>query len=123
MSVGSAPVNGTPSYDTHHATCAWQCGRPFCISIEACITLTEARHVGRRGADRGDEDSGVQVFANPAALDCLASAVLAELHDEWQASERRYFSEASMAELFKGKTTDPAPTQITSQPEPNHPTK
>ena len=47
----------------------------------------------------------VQVFPNPAALDRLAAAVLAELHDEWQVFDRRYLSEASMAELL---TTQPA---------------
>jgi len=46
----------------------------------------------------------VQVFPNPAALDRLAAAVLAELHDEWQVFDRRYLSEASMAELL---TTQP----------------
>lgn len=47
----------------------------------------------------------VQVFPNPGALDRLAAAVLAELHDEWQVFDRRYLSEASMAELL---TTQPA---------------
>lgn len=59
----------------------------------------------------------VQVFPNPAVLDRLAAAVLAELHDEWQVFDRRYLSEASMAELFATKPTEPEP-QITPQPEP-----
>jgi hypothetical protein len=39
----------------------------------------------------------VQVFPNPAALNGLAAAVLAELLDEWQAFGRRCLSEGSMA--------------------------
>jgi len=39
------------------------------------------------------------VFPNPAALLRLAGAVLVEQHDEWEARERRYFSEASMLQL------------------------
>jgi transposase-like protein len=41
----------------------------------------------------------VGVFPNPAALLRLAGAVLVEQHDEWEAGERRYFSESSMLEL------------------------
>lgn len=41
----------------------------------------------------------VGVFLNPAALLRLAGAVLVEQHDEYQAADGRYFSEASMAEL------------------------
>ena len=41
----------------------------------------------------------VGVFPNPAAMLRLAGAVLVEQHDEWEAGERRYFSEASMKEL------------------------
>jgi hypothetical protein len=44
--------------------------------------------------------------------------VPAELHDEWQAFDRRYLSEASMAELFTTTPTEPEP-QITPKPEPN----
>ena len=41
----------------------------------------------------------VGVFPNPAALLRLAGAVLVEQHDEWEAGDRRYFSESSMLEL------------------------
>jgi len=41
----------------------------------------------------------VGVFPNPAALLRLSGSVLIERHDEWEAGERRYFSEASMLEL------------------------
>ena len=41
----------------------------------------------------------VGVFPNPAALLRLAGAVLIEQHDEWEAGDRRYFSENSMLEL------------------------
>jgi putative transposase len=41
----------------------------------------------------------VGVFPNPAALLRLAGSVLIEQNDEWEAGERRYFSEASMLEL------------------------
>lgn len=47
----------------------------------------------------------VGVFPNPAALLRLAGAVLIEQHDEWEAGDRRYFSEASMLELTAMTTT------------------
>ena len=59
----------------------------------------------------------VQVFPNPAALDRLAAAVLAELHDEWQVFDCRYLSEGSMAELFTAKPTED--DRQLPPPEPN----
>jgi putative transposase len=48
----------------------------------------------------------VGVFPNPAALLRLAGAVLVEQHDEWEAGDRRDFSESSMLELkTMNKTT------------------
>jgi putative transposase len=55
----------------------------------------------------------VGIFPNPAALLRLATCVLLESHDEWQVAERRYLSEASMAQL-----TPPAPTTITAASTP-----
>jgi len=48
----------------------------------------------------------VGVFPNPEALLRLAGAVLVEAHDEWQATDRRYLGETTMALL-----TTPNPSQ------------
>jgi putative transposase len=42
----------------------------------------------------------VGIFPNEASVVRLAGAVAADIHDEWAASERRYFSETSMALLY-----------------------
>jgi putative transposase len=54
----------------------------------------------------------VGVFPNPDALLRLAGAVLIEAHDEWQATDRRYLSEATMAQL-----TNPTPQEEVATPE------
>jgi putative transposase len=37
----------------------------------------------------------------------LVGAILGDMHDEWQATERRYLSEASMAQLNPTSNTEP----------------
>jgi putative transposase len=49
----------------------------------------------------------VGIFPDDASLLRLSACVLIETHDEWQVSDRRYLSEASMTQL-----TPPAPTAI-----------
>jgi len=53
----------------------------------------------------------VGIFPNAEDLHRLSACVLIEAHDEWQVSDRRYLSEASMALL-----TPPVPTVLQPRP-------
>ena len=55
------------------------------------------------------------IFPSEASAIRLVGAILADLHDEWQATDRRYLSEHSMAKLQPpSDTITPAELQPTA---------
>jgi putative transposase len=53
----------------------------------------------------------VGIFPNEASVIRLGGAVLLDVHDEWVATERKYFSEVSMAKLYAVVDNDDAPVR------------
>ena len=71
---------------------------------------------GLDGADRRKEverrTDVVGIFPDEAAVARLATAVVAEAHDEWQIAERRYPSEGSTAKLYVTGQDEPATKEV-----------
>jgi putative transposase len=55
----------------------------------------------------------VGIFPNDAAVVRLATAVIAEQHDEWAVTDRRYLSEGSMNKLYEPAGDEPLPKEVT----------
>jgi putative transposase len=55
---------------------------------------------------RGTNVAGI--FPNEASLTRVVTAVIAEIHDEWQVCDRRYLCEASMNKFYEQPVEPPA---------------
>ena len=55
---------------------------------------------------RGIHTDVVGIFPTFTALPRLTGSILIDQHDDWEAGDRRYFFEATMAELTAAATSD-----------------
>jgi transposase-like protein len=81
--------------------------------IQSTNPLERLNREIKRGSDV------VQVFPNTAAVTRPATAVLAELHDEWIAFPRRHLSNESMDSLYPD-TTNHLDGPAERSPAPHH---
>lgn len=58
----------------------------------------------------------IGIFPDDASVIRLVGAVLAETHDDWQTTERRYLSEGSMAQIDQPPPTEVSATQAPELP-------
>jgi putative transposase len=88
---------------------------PWSRPIKRCFQGTSHQRCRPpRAAQQGAEVAGCRVvgtFPNEASVIRLGGAVLLDVHDEWVSAERRYFSEGSMAKLYRVVDTDDAPVK------------
>ena len=55
----------------------------------------------------------VGIFPNDESVARLATAVIADTHDEWAVTDRRYLSESSMNKLYEPDDTPALPEEVT----------
>jgi len=82
------------------------------------LTDPEGRIIERLNKEVKRRTDVVGIFPNTDALLRLSACVLIEAHDEWQDTDRRYLSEASMALLYPSEPTTLVTTVTTVEEVP-----
>jgi mutator family transposase/PH (Pleckstrin Homology) domain-containing protein len=109
--VAGAEVQPTNDLGLFYVVAGWTTPKPKCSPSVPFPELTGPR-CGARTRSSGSTRKSfkrrarvVGIFPNEASVIRLVGAVLADMHDEWQAGDRRYLSEASMALLYPERET------------------